>query len=88
VTDVVMQLNAAIGDDHERGCQGRCYACTCGFDTRIHALLRECREEVLRLRAERDAAEKARQIAFDASCDASAAQIAAERERDALREGK
>jgi hypothetical protein len=26
-------------DDHERGCQGRCYTCTCGYDDRTVDLI-------------------------------------------------
>lgn len=32
-------------DDHARGCAGREYACTCGYDQRMH-------DEIKRLRAE------------------------------------
>ena len=28
-------------DDHARGCEGRCYTCTCGYDDRVDAALRE-----------------------------------------------
>lgn len=28
-------------DDHARGCEGRCYTCTCGYDDRAAAALRE-----------------------------------------------
>ena len=44
-------------DDHARGCEGRCYTCTCGYDDRVDAALHErdtLAAEVERLKAEAD----------------------------------
>jgi hypothetical protein len=39
-------------DDHARGCAGREYACTCGYDDRLAAEIRRLRAEVEQLRTE------------------------------------
>jgi hypothetical protein len=41
-------------DDHKRGCQGREYSCSCGYDARIQALAEEAAAALTRLIAERD----------------------------------
>lgn len=28
-------------DDHDRGCEGRCYTCGCGYDARVEKVLLE-----------------------------------------------
>lgn len=34
VSDIVAELRELLNDDHERGCQGREYTCSCGYDVR------------------------------------------------------
>lgn len=41
-------------DDHKRGCQGREYVCTCGYDDKIIAITNEAAEAIENLRADRD----------------------------------
>lgn len=41
-------------DDHRRGCQGREYACTCGYDDRLIALTEEAAAAIEMLKADRD----------------------------------
>lgn len=53
----VARLLAMISsDDHRRGCQGREYSCTCGYDDRKDAALAEAAAAIERLVAERDEA--------------------------------
>lgn len=40
--------------DHERGCAGRCYECTCGYDDRVRERVFEAAAEIERLRAENE----------------------------------
>lgn len=35
--------------DHQRGCQGRCYTCTCGWDDERDELIKESAVEIDRL---------------------------------------
>jgi len=57
--DIVERLlNICENDDHERGCQGREYDCTCGFDERTFVTAKEAAQTIAALRAERDAARK------------------------------
>ena len=37
-------------DDHARGCQGREYTCTCGYDDRLATLLASQEAEIAELR--------------------------------------
>lgn len=39
------------GDDHARGCAGREYACTCGYDERVAAEIKRLRARVAELEA-------------------------------------
>lgn len=34
MTDIVERLREYAEDDHERGCAGRCYDCSCGYDSK------------------------------------------------------
>lgn len=52
MSDLVERLRDYAKDDHERGCQGRCYDCSCGYDDKRDPLLREAAAEIERLRAE------------------------------------
>jgi hypothetical protein len=49
--DIVERLRIYATDDHERGCQGRYYDCSCGYDEKRDPLLKEAAAEIERLRA-------------------------------------
>ena len=51
MTDIVERLRVYINDDHERGCQGRYYDCSCGYDDKRDPLMTEAADEIERLRA-------------------------------------
>lgn len=51
MTDIVERLRAYAGDDHERGCQGRYYDCSCGYDDKRDPLLTQAADEIEKLRA-------------------------------------
>ena len=51
MADIVERLRAYAGDDHERGCQGRYYDCSCGYDDKRDPLLTQAADEIERLRA-------------------------------------
>ena len=51
MSDIVERLRDYASDDHERGCQGRCYDCSCGYDDRRNPLLIDAADEIERLRA-------------------------------------
>ncbi len=53
VAALVERLCAAEGDDHERGCQGREYACTCGYDAGLYKAIGEAAATITRLAEER-----------------------------------
>jgi hypothetical protein len=38
---LVEELRAVINDDHARGCEGRQYTCSCGYDDRVDEALRQ-----------------------------------------------
>ncbi len=50
MTDIVERLHYYAATDHERGCQGRCYSCECGYDDKRDPLLIEAADEIVRLR--------------------------------------
>ncbi len=52
MTDIVEKLRGYARDDHERGCQGREYDCSCGYDGKRDTLLVEAADKIERLRAE------------------------------------
>jgi hypothetical protein len=55
--DIIQRLRDIYeDDDHERGCPGRNYQCTCGFDARTYETAEAAVAEIARLTAERDAA--------------------------------
>ena len=51
MTNIVERLRDYVLDDHERGCQGRCYDCSCGYDGKRDPLMGEAAVEIERLRA-------------------------------------
>lgn len=52
MSDIVERLGDIYAtDDHARGCRGREYDCTCGYDERSAASAREAAAEITRLRA-------------------------------------
>lgn len=49
--DIVDRLNDICStDDHERGCQGREYSCSCGFDDRTFATAKSAAEYITNMR--------------------------------------
>lgn len=40
-----------LSDDHARGCQGREYVCTCGYDDRVADEIERLRNQVAELEA-------------------------------------
>ncbi len=50
MADIVEKLRGYARDDHERGCQGREYDCSCGYDGKRDTLLVEAADEIERLR--------------------------------------
>lgn len=51
VAGLVERLDAATKDDHERGCQGRYYACSCGHDDSNAQLLQDSKDALTTLSA-------------------------------------
>jgi hypothetical protein len=51
MTDIIERLRGYARDDHERGCNGRYYDCSCGYDKKRDPLLIEAADEIERLRA-------------------------------------
>ena len=51
-------------DDHDRGCQGREYSCTCGYDARVEALALEAATTLETLTEENARLEKDRGLAI------------------------
>lgn len=50
--DLVVRLHEYSLDDHERGCQGRYYDCSCGYDAKRDPLLDEAIARIRQLEAE------------------------------------
>lgn len=76
--------------DHERGCEGRSYTCTCGYDAERDAALTALREECERLKREVDiwrakSGGIAVQPVLDSLANAEARATAAETEAATLR---
>lgn len=51
MSDLVERLRAYASDDHERGCQGRYYDCSCGYDGKRDPLLAETAARIAQLEA-------------------------------------
>ncbi len=51
MSDLVERLRAYASDDHERGCQGRYYDCSCGYDGKRDPLLEEAADRIAQLEA-------------------------------------
>jgi hypothetical protein len=51
MTDIVERAREYAGSDHERGCAGRCYECTCGYGAKRDLLIVELADEIGRLRS-------------------------------------
>ena len=51
MTDIVERLRAYASDDHERGCKGREYDCSCGYDDKRDPLLEDAAARIERLEA-------------------------------------
>lgn len=59
MADIVERLNGIwANDDHDRGCQGREYSCSCGFDNRTAKTAEDAATEITRLRQLLSEAEK------------------------------
>lgn len=52
MSDIVERLREYASDDHERGCQGRCYDCSCGYDAKRDPLMIEAADRIAQLEAE------------------------------------
>lgn len=71
MSNIATELLSFITRDHERGCAGREYVCSCGYDAELEAAVKRAAEEIVRLtaaltetRVERDAAmETMREVA-------------------------
>ena len=50
MTDIVDELLDFTTRDHERGCTGREYVCSCGYDNEIEAAVKKAAAEIERLR--------------------------------------
>ena len=50
MTDIVEELLDFTTRDHERGCTGREYVCSCGYDNDIEAAVKKAAGEIARLR--------------------------------------
>lgn len=48
-TELSKRLRQQVGDDHARGCAGRCYSCDCGYDLSTEGLLEMAADEIERL---------------------------------------
>ncbi|RYG87655.1 MAG: hypothetical protein EON59_06800 [Alphaproteobacteria bacterium] len=53
-TPELVELKAVADGDHDRGCQGREYVCSCGYDDRLAAAAEQAAQAIERLEAERD----------------------------------
>lgn len=49
--DLVERLDTLIKDDHERGCQGRYYSCTCDYDNNCSQALQDAKGRIEALEA-------------------------------------
>lgn len=56
MSDLVERLRDYAKDDHERGCQGRYYDCSCGYDGKRDPLLEAAAARIEKLEAEGDKA--------------------------------
>lgn len=45
-------LRGLLADDHERGCEGRCYSCSCGYDAAVEQGMKDAADELDRLHAD------------------------------------
>lgn len=48
---LVERLDILIKDDHERGCQGRFYSCTCGYDNDCSQAMQDAKSRIEALEA-------------------------------------
>jgi len=74
MSDIVERLKEYAEDDHERGCQGRYYDCSCGYDGKRDPLLKEAADEIERLRA---ALREIAKYEIDEGCPCSACEHSA-----------
>lgn len=51
MTDIATELLSFTTRDHERGCAGREYVCSCGYDNELEAAVKRAVEEIGRLTA-------------------------------------
>jgi hypothetical protein len=49
MSDLVERLRGYASDDHERGCQGRYYDCSCGYDGKRDPLMIEAADRIEQL---------------------------------------
>ena len=55
MSDLIARLRTTELDDHARGCEGRQYTCTCGFDDRLYEILEEAADALTTAQAEAEA---------------------------------
>ena len=51
MSDLVERLRGYASDDHERGCQGRYYDCSCGYDDKRDPLMNQAAARIEQLEA-------------------------------------
>ena len=90
--EVEKRLRDRLGEDHARGCEGRHYTCSCGFDSETDALVTKAADAIAQLRAERDEARQSAKVRLhsiqthaDKHSEACAALTAAESELTKLK---
>jgi hypothetical protein len=89
MSDIVERLkDISQNDDHSRGCQGRQYECTCGYDARTQATADDAAAAFERLRAERDAIRKATIEECALKADAAAKAMGEAKEQTSYVEGR
>jgi hypothetical protein len=62
MTDIVERLHGQITSDHIRGCTGRQYSCSCGYDAETERLLSEAAAEIKRLQAEAERLQRGEKV--------------------------
>lgn len=72
MTSLVERLRNISRGDHERGCQGREYVCSCDYDETSWKTAEEAADEITRLRRELEEARKA----LEAERERCAAEVA------------
>lgn len=64
MSDLCERLQKLVSDDHQRGCEGRTYSCSCGYDDLKDKALVKAAAEIARLRAELEEANRREERAW------------------------